>query len=214
MYLLDPDRGRSRRAKLADKTASMYHDSADFARKVQRDARNRATGMLANTRAMFRHEADISDPKLEARIRTKLGRASSHPHAIRVTALERGVVLDGHVLAGELDSVLSAVRSTPGVVRVDNRLQVHDDPSNIPDLQGNRRRPHTRSEFLQANWSPSARVLAGAVGGGLALVGFARPGAVATIAGTLGAGLLARAVVNKDIGSLADLEPVRRLFAT
>src|SRR5437868_10034887 len=36
MFLLDPNRGRSRRAKAIDKATSLYNESGDFAGKVQR----------------------------------------------------------------------------------------------------------------------------------------------------------------------------------
>jgi CBS domain-containing protein len=159
MYLLDPDRGRSRRAKIADKTASMYRDSADFAGKVQRDARNRAAGLVASTKSMFTREDDTSDQKIEARVRAKLGRVSSHPHAIRVVVSDRSVTLQGNTLANEVHDILSAVRSTPGVHRVENRLHVQD------------------SRLDRANWSPTARLVAGTTA-------------------VLGAGLLTWAILN------------------
>jgi hypothetical protein len=169
MYLLDPDRGRSRRASLADKTSTMYRDSADFAGKIQRDARNRAAGVLASTKSMFKREGDTSDQKIEGRVRAKLGRVSSHPHAIRVMASNRSVTLEGNALANEVHGIVSAVRSTPGVDRVKNRLRAQD------------------SSIDRANWSPTARFVAGTTA-------------------VLGAGLLTWAILNprgdrKDTGS-------------
>jgi len=161
MYLLDPDRGRSRRARIADRTASMYRDSADFAGKLQRDARNRAAGVLASTKSMFKREDDTSDQKIEGRVRAKLGRVSSHPHAIRVTASNRSVTLKGNTLANEVHDILSAVRSTPGVHRVENRLHVQD------------------SRLDRANWSPTARFVAGTtavLGAGLVTWAILNPG--------------------------------------
>jgi CBS domain-containing protein len=143
MYLLDPDRGRSRRASLADKTASMYRDSADLAGKIQRDARNRAAGVLASTKSMFKREGDTSDQKIEARVRAKLGRVASHPHAIRVIVSNRSVTLEGNARASEVHDIVSAVRSTSGVHRVENRLRKQD------------------SRLDRADWSPTARLVAG-----------------------------------------------------
>jgi CBS domain-containing protein len=143
MYLLDPDRGRSRRAKIADKTASMYRDSTDFAGKVQRDARNRAAGLVAKTKSMFKGEGEAHDQKIEARVRAKLGRVSSHPLAIRVTASNGAVTMEGNAHANEVHDILSAVRSTRGVERVENRLHVKD------------------SRLDRASWNSTARLVAG-----------------------------------------------------
>jgi uncharacterized membrane protein len=54
-------------------------------------------------------------------------------------------------------------------------------------------------EFMQVNWSPSARLVAGATGAGLALYGLARTGALGTAAGIGGAMLLARAAFNLEL---------------
>jgi len=214
MYLFDPDRGRTRRAKIADKTTSVYRDSANLAGKVQRDTRNRTAGVVAATKGTFSREEDNSDQKIEARVREKLGRVASYPHAIRVTASDRCVTVEGKILANEVNDVLSAVRSTSGVDRVENKLQVHDAPGGIQDLQGKREQPRARAEFMQANWSPAARFVAAAVGGGLTLYGLRQRGALAKTTATVGAGLLTRAVLNREITSLTDFETIRRALAS
>jgi len=210
MYLLDPNRGRTRRAIARDKAASLYSDSADYAGKIQRDLRNRAAGVAAGVKGKLTSEDEIADQKLEARVRAKLGRATAHPHPIRVRA-ERGcVTLEGPILAHEVDGLVSAIRSVAGVSEVQNRLQVHEAPGNIPDLQGDKEWPGERSEFMQANWSPTARLVASALGGGLVIYGLRASGPLAKATATVGAGLLARGVSNKEVGSWADLGAARR----
>jgi CBS domain-containing protein/osmotically-inducible protein OsmY len=181
MYLLDPDRGRTRRAKVRDKAASLYNDTGYYAGKMQRDLRNRATGAIAGAKARLSHEDEIADQKLEARVRAKLGRVSSHPHAIRVRAANGRVTLEGSVLAEEFKGLLSAVRSISGVHDVENRLHIYESAANVSDLQGDSRQ---RREFMRGNWSPAARLVAGAVGGGLAVYGLrARAGLARAAAG-------------------------------
>ena len=46
MYLLDPDRGRGRRARLADQLTSKVNRMSEAAEAKARDLRNRAQGML------------------------------------------------------------------------------------------------------------------------------------------------------------------------
>ena len=211
MYMLDPDRGRSRRAKARDKAASLYSDSGYYAGKIERDLRNRATGVVASAKAKLTHEDGVADDsKLEARVRSKLGRVSSHPHGIRVRAENACVTLEGPILAKEVKSVISATRSVPGVREVRNRLEPHDEPNNIPELQGKTEAPRQQWEFMQANWSPAARVVASALGGGLVIYGLRARGPLAKATATVGAGLLARGVSNKEVASWTDLAGVRR----
>ena len=210
MYLLDPNRGRSRRAIVRDKAVSLYSDSAYFAGKVQRDLRNRAAGMAASAKGRLTPEDEIADQKLEARVRAKLGRVTSHPHPIRVRAESGCVTLEGPILANEVDALVSAVRSVQGVSEVRNRLQPHQEPGNNPDLQGDTEPPRERSEFMQANWSPAARLVATALGGGLVIYGLRARGPLAKATATVGAGLLARGVSNKEVGSWTDLGGARR----
>jgi len=209
MFLLDPVRGRSRRAVLRDKATSLYGDSAYYSGKVQRDLRNRATGVVAGAKSKLRHEEEVPDQRLEARVRSSLGRATSHTHAIRVRAEHGRVTLEGNILARELDNVLSCVRSVPGVTEVDNRLHVHQEAGIVPDLQGGTERRGPRSELTQSNWSPATRVVASAIGGGLVLYGLRGRGPVAKATAAVGAGLLSRGISNKELSSWTDLSSAR-----
>ena len=212
MFMLDPARGRTRRAKLRDKATSVYTESASYAGKIQKDLRNRASGVVAAAKSKWQREDGVSDQKLEARVRSALGRMTSHPHAIRVRAQNGLVTLEGNILSREAGNVLSCVRSVPGVAEVDNRLQVHEHAGNVPDLQGGSERHGQRSEFMQSNWSPTARLIAGAVGGGLVLYGLRARGPIAKASATVGAGLLTRGIANKEITSWTDINGARRVL--
>src|SRR5690606_41858308 len=111
------------------------------------------------------------------RVRAQLGRLVSHPGAITVTAHAGDVTLSGQILAAEHQTLLSAVRAMAGVNRVDDRLQAHESPGNIPELQGGSpscgRRVRPASPLL-----PCARLPRAAGHGGLTC---APPGAVAGI---------------------------------
>jgi CBS domain-containing protein len=212
MFLLDPARGRSRRTRLRDKAARYYSDSAWYAGKVQRDVRNRATGLVATAKAKLRREDEVSDQQLEARVRSALGRVTSHPHAIRVHAQNGYVTLEGNILADETNNVLSSVRTLPGVLEVENWLQVHHEAENIPDLQGGTSRGSQRWDFMQSNWSPTSRLLASAIGGGLVLYGLRARGPVAKTVAAAGAGLLTRGISNKEVSSWPDATGAGRVL--
>src|SRR5918992_5550350 len=101
MYMLDPDRGRRRRALVRDKLASAANKTPDALGATARDLRNRARGLAAQTRSMFAHE-DVSDEVLVARVRSAMGRVVSHPSSIEVAAKQGRVTLRGPVLAHEV----------------------------------------------------------------------------------------------------------------
>lgn len=188
MYFLDPDRGRRRRALLGDKITSATRALPQAARATGRDVSNRARGMWAEATNLFSSDAPV-DQVVEARVRSKMGRACSHPHAVHVMSRDGNVTLEGEILADEVPSVLKCVRSVRGVNNIENQLQVFDSPRDISSLQGGTNRER-RSEFMQQNWSPAARLASGAIGLGISAVG---------------ATLLARSVTNTEL---------QRLFGT
>ncbi len=114
MYLLDPERGARRRATVRDRSVHGLHRAADLVDKGMRDLHYRTHGLLAETRALFRHEA-VTDDILVQRVRSRMGRAVSHPHAVEVGAKDGQITLRGLVLAGEVKD--SAVLRGPGVRR-------------------------------------------------------------------------------------------------
>lgn len=160
-FLFDPERGARRRALARDQAVRIGRKTADAAGATARDVRHRAQGIAAETRARLRSDAP-SDETLAERVRAKLGRYSSHPRAITVIARDGVVALEGPILASEVQGLVRAVRSLRGVREVENRLEAHETPGNHPSLQGGVERPGERVEFLQASWSPAARLVAGA----------------------------------------------------
>ena len=69
MYVLDPDRGRRRRAQLRDKAVHATHASSDAASVITRDARNRGQGVVVQTRKRLRPDHP-DDEELAQRVRT------------------------------------------------------------------------------------------------------------------------------------------------
>jgi hypothetical protein len=135
MYLFDPNRGRRRRALIRDKFEAAANTTSDYAGKMSRDLRNRAYGVVAETKSMFQHE-EVSDDVLVDRVRAKLGRYPVHVGAIDVTAQNGIVTLRGPILAKEVPQVLRAARAVRGVKGVENQLEVHAEKDNVPSLQG------------------------------------------------------------------------------
>lgn len=199
MYLLDPNQGRRRRHVLQDKAGHYYRTSQTNLQKKSRDLKNRASGMVAESRSRLSSNPEpVSDAKLVDRVRSRMGRHVSHPHAIHVTAEEGRVTLDGAIFESEAAQVLSAIRATPGVHEVVDRLERHAEDTTHPSLQGGR---VTNS---QGGWSTS-RILLSAIGGGLVLYGLSGRGTAARAATTVGLGLVTSGLTSQEIGQLGDL---------
>lgn len=168
MYLLDPNRGARRRALVRDKLARTAHVTGEALETTARDAVNRAQGVAAEMQSRVRRET-VDDIRLAARVRAELGRVTSHPRAITVSAAAGRVRLSGPILSAEAGRVLAAVRGVRGVSEIEDGLERHETGDNIPALQGGARRPGRRSQLLQDSWSPTARALVGLAGTAIAI---------------------------------------------
>ena len=207
MYYFDPDRGRRRRSLFLDQTRRRAAETNRVASVVRRDVANRMQGMYAESQKMF-HDEPVSDEKLVARIRSQLGRYVAYPGAIQVAARDGEVTLSGHSLSADVEMVLKLVESIGGVRQVVNRLEVHDSPENIADLQGVQQQ--TEGCPQASCWSPATRALAGIAGGALVANCLAKRTPSAALLGTLGFGLGLRAATNMDCGRLFGYAPGRR----
>lgn len=204
MFLLDPDRGKRRRAMLRDKCAWSARKTSEAAQVTARDIRNRAQGIASSVQSTFKSEP-VDDAKLTDRVRSKLGRVVSHPHAIEVTAQEGAVTLSGPILLDEVPYLLACVNRVSGVNEVINNLDPHAAADKYPALQGGRERQGSRFEFFQNNWSPAARFVASALGGALAAYGGKRRDALGAGLGAAGLLLLTRGVTNTGFNDLLHL---------
>src|SRR5688572_3931140 len=145
MYLLDPDRGKRRRALLRDKFVWAQRKTGDCIEVTARDLSNRARGIATTIQSRFT-STEMDDGVLTDRVRSKLGRLVSHPGAIEVAVENGNATLSGPILAVEVDNLLSCVKWIPGVNEVVNNLEVHEEAGNHPALQGGRERSGDRFE--------------------------------------------------------------------
>lgn len=202
MYFLDPAQGRRRRARTRDKLVHAAKVVSDAGKVTARDTAHRAQGVLAEAKRIFSPQDGVSDEALAGRVRAALGRVVSHSHAIEARVDRGHVALSGPILEDEVRPLLAAVREVAGVRGVSDRLTVHRSAEGISALQGGVPRQGRRFELLQENWSPAARLLAGALGAGLMLRSLGAGGLRGALLGAAGGGLLARAVTNRDLATL------------
>ncbi|MCA7086477.1 YtxH domain-containing protein [Cupriavidus sp. DB3] len=136
MYLFDPQSGRRRRAELRDKAEASRHDMQDLAEKQAKRITDRMQGIAAKVRSatgLGKHSAD--DNTIAERVRAEMGRLVGHPGAIDVAVVGGRVWLSGHILSAEHEALIAAVRAIAGVQDVDDRLTVHEEAGNVPELQ-------------------------------------------------------------------------------
>jgi hypothetical protein len=215
MYYLDPDRGRSRRTRVRDRILHLLKELDAAVGATAHDLTNRTHGLIAEARSVLIHHQDHTpDGVVVARVRSKLGRVVSHPHAIVVTAHRGHVALAGPVLACEVDRLRSAVASVRGVTSVEDRLQVYWQPGDHPALQGGTRRAGEPLESWQKTWPPTMRLLAGTAVG-VAALGIAghRKWAGLTL-GALGIGLVAHELADGQRGRDRKREHFRAALTT
>lgn len=210
MYLLDPARGRRRRAMLRDQLVHATHKALGAVEMTSRDLGNRSRGLVAELRGRFDHRP-VEDEVLRERVRSALGRVVTHPHAIEVKVNSGHVILGGPILAAEVHRLLRSVRAVRGVQAVDSELEVHQEPGKVPGLQGTLTRAHRgHAEYMQANWSPAARFTAALAGMGAGLYGLGRPGAAGKLLALGGLALLTRAATNLEYRRLVGVGAGRR----
>jgi hypothetical protein len=211
MYFLDPDQGRRRRSLVRDQMVHAAHKTGDAVDATSRDIANRAKGAVAELRGRF-DGADVSDDILRERVRARIGAAIGRASNIDVTVADGDVRLSGPVLVHEVDRLLRRVAAVRGVRNVDNGLDVHAEPGDIPALQGRARAPRGGEvlDFIQNNWSPTTRLFTGAAGATLVMWGLRRLDTVGLAAAAVGLGLLSRAIANIPMSRLTGVEAGRR----
>jgi uncharacterized membrane protein len=206
MYLLDPDRGRRRRALYQDKIHSLTVKTSDAIDVAMRDFGNRLDGIQARINRLLSRRHDAPDDQvIVARVRAKLGRIISHSHAIGVTAQQGHLILSGPILAHEKAALLDSVRTVRGVTDVEDKLQIHEQPDGVAGLQGGNERIRMRSEFLQENWTPALRGIAAAGGGALGSYGLARRTPAGMLLAGVGFILFMRGMSNMPLKRLAGI---------
>jgi uncharacterized membrane protein len=199
MYFADRRCGARRRALARDGAAAKLHRLRTGMSKLQRDTANRAGGLLTDLRNAFRGDENVSDSILLERVRSQIGRASTHPHAISVRVEPGGrVILTGPILVCEVNRVVKAVGRVRGVKQVLNRLELHNDHDRTPDLQGGRVR-RQRGLLGQNRWTPAERAGASVLGGTALATGMRTGGLAGFLTGAAGAALLTRALANRGL---------------
>ena len=130
-YLLDPDRGRARRAVARDRLGAILRRGVRQAERASRTASAQAQGLTQRIGHLREATPILDDASLAEKVSSELFRDQSIPKGQINLNVERGVV----VLRGQLetpeqiDEIESRVRRIPGVWDVQNLLRVPGLPA-------------------------------------------------------------------------------------
>jgi len=212
MYLLDPDQGNRRRARVRDQLVRARHLTEDAVDATSRDMRNRARGVVAELRGRLIPE-DVTDDVLQERVRARLGQTIRYARSIETSVADGCVTLRGPVLAADVARVARRVGQIPGVRAVDNRLEVHAEAGAVPGLQGAQRSSGEVLDLTPGSLSPTAALATGLGGALLALWGLRRLDAAGVPVATIGMALLARGTRTRAPGFAELLHDLRRVVS-
>jgi gas vesicle protein len=126
MFLLDPARGRGRRAWIMQKANRALNETGDFMRATGRHLRNKAVGYAHETRNMLPiGGGPESDETIDNRVRSELGRTGV-AGSVGVRCEGGCITLTGRCTADDVDRILSTVRGVRGVSTIENQLNIAD----------------------------------------------------------------------------------------
>ncbi len=193
MYLLDPQGGRGRRAVARDKSVSALKQGGKAAAKTSRHLGNKTKGLVATAGSKLRRSDLAGEGEaLLGQVQRKVRRAVSHPTAIEAALEESRVILNGFILASELEGLLTVIEAIEGVTGVQNQLEIHESAADLAAFRKSGRR-----------WvGPATRVLTGGTGSALAYAGLKRKDGLGAALGAVGLGLLAHGLTNFDARQL------------
>lgn len=198
MYLADPAQGRRRRALAQDKMRKFTHKTGGAFNAAVHDASNRLSGLQAQANRIIgqgNKSKPIDNHVLEARVRSKLGRAMMNAPAVDVSADQGVVTLRGFVPEDEKQQVVRLVQGIPGVLDVRNRLDAPGHGAGMLSSWSEAYRARSQGEGA----FPSAWMIALLGGGILGYYGFTRRTSSGQLLAVAGLGYLARALGYDDV---------------
>jgi osmotically-inducible protein OsmY len=125
VYLLDPDRGRSRRAKLADQASSAARKTGEKIEAQARYQKGVVQGLAHDLTEPFRPEPEFDDDTLAQKVRSEaLGRWQGDKKDIDISVKDGIVTLKGKATEELSAELVDMVGSVPGVRSVEDHLSV------------------------------------------------------------------------------------------
>lgn len=124
-YLFDPDRGRSRRARLSEQTTARGRDLSESMRKTVEYQKGVARGIIHDASETLRPEKDYDDQTLMQKVRSEALGYWDGSEEIEIDITDGMVKVTGSVRdSASRDQLLSLIRDVEGVGLIDDRITV------------------------------------------------------------------------------------------
>lgn len=198
IYLLDPDRGHSRRALIRDRVRGELNAKQKTLDVMTHDFQHRIKGVQHRVRSKMQVD-NADDTILRERVRAALGHVCSHPRSIHVSVQNGIVQLSGPVMADEAQHVLNSVRMVRGINTVHNLMTTHQSAAEVPEFHGE------GVSHGQQSTAPAMGFVTLCCGSVMTLYGIVRRGIVGNLCFLAGAGLCTHAfnMVEGNSGQVA-----------
>lgn len=124
-YVFDPDRGRSRRARLTDQAAASGRTFSDKMRKTAEYQTGVARGVFHEASDALRPDKDYNDETLLQKVRSEALGYWDGSEAIEIDITDGMVKVKGSVRdTASRDQLLDLIKDVEGVDLIDDRLTV------------------------------------------------------------------------------------------
>ena len=130
-FLLDPQRGKARRAQLVDRAGAMARDAGQSLERGARYVGSTVEGKASAIRNGGNGQSMLNDAALATKVESELFRDPEVPKGDININVEQGVVvMRGQVAdAGMSERLENAARAIPGVWEVENLLHLPGEPA-------------------------------------------------------------------------------------
>lgn len=124
-YLFDPDRGRSRRTKLADQAAARARDAAGAVKAKTEYQKGVAKGIIHDVTAPLRGEETYDDDTLLQKVKSEALGYWPDANEIEVDITNGMVRVSGTVdNESDRENLIKLIRDVEGVGLIDDRIRV------------------------------------------------------------------------------------------
>lgn len=125
-YLLDPDRGRSRRARLADQTAAGARDVTEAVKTGVEYQKGVMKGVVHDLTETMRSEGTFDDETLMQKVRSEaVGRLDGSTARLEIDISNGEVRLSGSLAsADDRDRLLELILQVEGVSGIDDQTRI------------------------------------------------------------------------------------------
>ena len=124
-YLFDPERGRTRRARLSDQAAARGRDLSESMRKTAEYQKGVIRGVIHEASDVLRSEKDYDDETLMQKVRSEALGYWDDSEDIEIDITDGMVKLSGSVSdTKSRDRLVNLIRDVDGVGLIDDRLTI------------------------------------------------------------------------------------------